>query len=301
MKKISFFIIMLLCAMAMLLNAFGAVREDIEEISACLIEENPSPYSSSVGGEWLIIALAQAGYKNEAYYNEYLNNLEKALKENEGVLDSRKMSGNSRAAIALRVLGENPRSFRGYDLIKPLENLENVSRQGVTGVAYALIAIDKEALPIKGEFISYLENKQNTDGSFSLSGSGDSDVTAVALRALYSNIEIADEGVIEKAVAWLDDNGEAGVYSSFNQQNAESTAQVIATYYELEEWDRVIISGEALYAFRVEGGFSHIHNGGRNQMASEQGLLALCLYEEALLYKEIESMPLGRLFLNVMR
>ena len=47
----------------------------------------PSPASDSLGGEWTVIALARSGEEAEdGYYEKYRANLEKRVKEQEGVL-----------------------------------------------------------------------------------------------------------------------------------------------------------------------------------------------------------------------
>ena len=61
----------------------------------------PSPASDSLGGEWTVIALARSGEEAEdGYYEKYRANLEKRVKEQEGVLSENRYTEYARAVLA---------------------------------------------------------------------------------------------------------------------------------------------------------------------------------------------------------
>ena len=100
----------------------------------------PSPASDSLGGEWTVIALARSGEEAEdGYYEKYRANLEKRVKEQEGVLSENRYTEYARAVLACKAIGINPSDIGGYDLIKSLEDFEAVTAQGLNGAVYAFL------------------------------------------------------------------------------------------------------------------------------------------------------------------
>ena len=98
----------------------------------------PSPASDSLGGEWTVIALARSGEEAEdGYYEKYRANLEKRVKEQEGVLSENRYTEYARAVLACKAIGIDPSDIGGYDLIKSLEDFEAVTAQGLNGAVYA--------------------------------------------------------------------------------------------------------------------------------------------------------------------
>ena len=85
----------------------------------------PSPASDSLGGEWTVIALARSGEEAiDGYYEKYRANLEKRVKEQEGVLSENRYTEYARAVLACKAIGIDPSDIGGYDLGKPLEDFD---------------------------------------------------------------------------------------------------------------------------------------------------------------------------------
>ena len=101
------------------------------------------PEYGQAGGEWLVLGIVRGGYTlTDTARESYLSSLSAALKAGNGSLSARRYTEYSRTVLALTALGENPRAYAGYDLLKPLTALKDVSKQGVNGTAYALLAMD---------------------------------------------------------------------------------------------------------------------------------------------------------------
>ena len=113
----------------------------INEIARRQMSVVKNPSHSSAGGEWTVMGLARAGKITKDYKDTYKKNLKKVLDNCKGILSERTYTDYSRTVIALTSIGENPFDFYGYDVISPLAELDNVGKQGLNGVTYALIAL----------------------------------------------------------------------------------------------------------------------------------------------------------------
>ena len=97
------------------------------------------PASDALGGEWTVMALARSGEEvDENYFEKYRANVEKRVKEQEGVLSENRYTEYSRAVLALKSIGKDPTDIGGYDIEKPLEDFDTVVSQGLNGAIYAL-------------------------------------------------------------------------------------------------------------------------------------------------------------------
>ena len=68
-------------------NSSKTPQDAIKKTAAYEMETVTSPESNTLGGEWTVLALARSGAKVEDnYYEKYRANLEKRVKEQEGVL-----------------------------------------------------------------------------------------------------------------------------------------------------------------------------------------------------------------------
>ena len=150
----------------------------------------PSPASDSLGGEWTVIALARSGEEAiDGYYEKYRANLEKRVKEQEGVLSENRYTEYARAVLACKAIGINPSDIGGYDLIKYLEDFEAVTAQGLNGAVYALLALNADRSDVDGEleqkYLTYILGQENPSGGFSLDDSPDTadfELTAMTLQ-----------------------------------------------------------------------------------------------------------------------
>ncbi len=195
--------------------------------------------------------------------------------------------------------------------------------QGLNGWIWGLLAMDAGMYPVpddaqypRSTFITEILKLQLTDGvqgntygGWVLGGFGtasDPDMTAMAIQALapyynddtvytYTNGNSGKEvsrtvrQCVEDALDRLGSlMNQAGGFSSWNTDNAESAAQVLvalcAVGIDPAKDARFITSDgktvlDGLLRFRLsDGGFCHIANGGWNSMANDQATYALVAY-----------------------
>lgn len=267
MKRIFAFIMIFLIL-------FNSVAYANEKTASFLNSVNNEDIKTgSIGGEWLVIAKARGG--NDTDFETYYNNLCSELTAKNGDID-RKYTTYSRIIIALTAIGKNPENAAGYNLLEKLEDFDKVTSQGINGAIFAVIATKCGSYKNSQceNYLSYILSKQNTDGSFSLSGEGDIDVTAMALQALsfYSYRENV-KPAINKALVWLEDK---------TPESSESYSQLLVAYTALKDFvsrDKINSAYIGLMEFGVDGGFCHLMGEGFNQMASEQASYAIAAYE----------------------
>ena len=248
--------------------------------------------------EWDILGLVRGDIEvPKGYYETYYKNLVKAVKEKDGNLSSRKYTEYSRVIIALSALGYDPTDVSGYNLVEKLYNFDDVSKQGINGVIFALIALDTKDFEIKGDLnsremmINFILENQLKDGGFALSGdNGEVDITAMALQALakYKDEEKV-KVAIEKALNFLSKTqlGNGG-FGSEEGENVESASQVLVAINSLgisAKDERFVKNGktivDAINKFEVKGGgYKHLlTDKNANDMATEQVLYALVSQE----------------------
>lgn len=259
-----------------------------------------TPIPGSIGGEWAVLGLARSGYAvPQSWYDGYYAALEQTVTACKGVLDTRKYTEYSRTIVGLSAMGKDARNVAGYDLTKPLGDYNMTIFQGTSGPAWALIALDSRDYPMavcadaavqatRQMYVDRLLDTQRENGGWGISaanGDTDVDMTAMVLQALsgYSE-QSAVAAAITAGLAYLSKaQDENGGYSSWGSASSESTAQVIvalcALGVDLQD-ARFVKNGHTLmenllsYALPT-GGFRHVADGERNQMASEQALYAL--------------------------
>lgn len=269
--------------------ALGA-EVDLDRAAGYVLQTTPAPGVASIGGEWAVIGLKASGYDvPEGWFSGYLTTLENTLVEKGGVLSSRKYTEYARAVLAVSALGRDARNVAGYDLAAYLDDFDKVTRQGVNGPIWALIALDSRHYPAQNrqEYVEYLLNKQLPGGGWSLSGEApaEADVTGMALQALSGYVSqgrVAE--VVDAALSVMSaQQGADGGFSAWGTGSAESCAQMVVALGMLElplndprfvKNGKTVLDGLMAYAL-PSGGFCHVLGGGEDGMASEQGLYAL--------------------------
>ena len=287
--------------------AASSVQSEVQSSAAFMLSSVKSPEVGSIGGEWAVIGLARSGYSVPAdYYDEYYTRVEKYVKNCSGVLHERKYTEYSRVVLALTAIGRDPLNVAGYNLLMPLGDFDKTIWQGLNGPIWALIALDSGNYDIPKNtsaktqatrqlYIDEILSRQQKDGGWNLTGTGDSDVdiTAMALQALakYQD-QKAVKTATDSALTWLSKNQDSkGGFASWGTTNVESVAQVIVALCELGislDDSRFVKNGhtltENLLSFRQSnGGFYHVLDGsdGNNQMSAEQGFYALVAINRA--------------------
>lgn len=298
--------ILLLLSLLLSLTACGKQANQLEKTAGYLQAQIAAPGTGSVGGDWLIFGLARSGVKvPQKYFDAYYENVEAAVREKNGVLSDRKYTEYSRTVLALTAIGKNPVDVAGFDLLKPLADFEQVTKQGINGTIFALLAMDsgKYEIPENPDaavqttrqmYVDELLARELPDGGWTLTGGEpDVDITAMTLQALAKYRDQADvTAAVERGLAVLSSLQEPdGGYVSWGSSNSESVAQVLVALTELgvplddERFTKNGITVEdALLRFAQENGaFVHVRDGsgGDDEMATEQAFYALAAIHRA--------------------
>lgn len=277
------------------------------------IDQNPS-----IGSEWFVLGLVRSGMElDDSYFQTYYNHFANYLEENKGILtNSVKYTEYSKAAIVMTSIGKDARKIAGYNLLKPLADMDMVTAQGTNGPIWALIALNcypDYTIPkvssvsnqtTKEKLITYILEQEMLDGGWKMTGNfPDPDLTGMAIQALapfyqkegYEEVTAA----IDRALEVLGEmQNTTGGYSTMGVETSESCSQVITALCALEidpEKDERFVKGgnwtvENLLSYYVDGkGFMHVkadegNNGGGaagevNGMATEQAYYALTAYQ----------------------
>ena len=218
-------------------------------------------------------------------------------KINEERLHSAKSSENSRVILALTAIGKDVTNVAGHDLLKGLNSMEYIQKQGINGPIWALIAFDSGNYPVpagdvsREKLIEVILEAQLDDGGWALSGErSDPDMTGMAIQALApymdSNAEV--KKAVEAAVWTLSKiQNDNGSFTSVDGPNSESIAQVIVALAALgidaDTDARFVKNGisalDALLTYYIPGGgFRHVLDGNLDGMATEQAYYALVAY-----------------------
>lgn len=218
--------------------------------------------------DWGVFGLARSElYVPPKYYENYYNSLVKTLKEKDGKLS--KSTDYAKLVTTLAAAGYDPTDTGGYDLTAPLSDFNAVTKQGLNGAVWALIALDSGDYNVsRSDYINEILDKQLEDGGFGLSqNSSDVDITAMALSALAKYTDRKDAAnACERAAAYL---------RAAKTDNAESAAQTIIAFSELGIDPTALVNALISYQ-KKDGGFSHGKNDKKsNAMSSEQAFCAL--------------------------
>lgn len=302
-------------------ESYSEISANVIKIAGYILETVQDPQVGTSGGEWAVLGLARSGYDvPDSYYEKYYKNVEKYVKDSGGVMSNVRYTEYSRIILALTAAGYDPRSVAGYDLTAALEDLDNVFRQGINSMAYALLALDSMNYPStrREYFLSEILRRQLNDGGWSLAGTGsdesktkssDPDITGMVLQALakYQNdpsISAATARALDLLSKMQRDNGG---YIGWEEENIESTTQVLAALCELGiRYDdpRFVKGGKTLVDsimsyMNQDFGFSHTPDSAiNNQMSTEQALYSLAAVQRQIegnqsLYRMTDTLPRG--------
>lgn len=311
-KKILRALTLLLCLSSLCLAAAAANESPTMQtekymcaLAGCktgeLLENREWVMAGNSASDWLAIVFALNDVPEK--YDAYLRALEEHVTEQyakKGCLDTVLATEYHRIALTVLALGGDPTAFgkdadgRSVDLIADgtWKFGSNMSRQGLNGLIYALIALDAKGYETPADaaidrewLIGQILDAQNEDGGFGfVKGTSDVDLSAMTLTALAPYREAhADE--IEKTLSFLSGaQGEDGQFFCFGDANVESAAQVIIALCSLgtdpERDARFIKNGvtlpQVLEQYRLaDGGYCHTLGDELDIIATEQTLLAL--------------------------
>ncbi|WML44202.1 DUF4430 domain-containing protein [Neobacillus sp. PS3-40] len=236
--------------------------------------------------DWEAIALKQAG---KSIPLTYLENVKKLVKEKNGHFS--KITDTERHVLGIVAAGADPTTIEGFNLVKSIYN-GNVTKQGLNGVAYALIALDSANFQVPNSAIwtrQKLENqlleKQNKDGGWTWDGSttSDPDTTAMVLTALapYKN-KVNVKTKVNSAVQFLSKK-----FLDGKIDNSSTAAQVVIALSALNiDANGVLFTKENsslmnfLLSFQnTDGGFDWQGGDKSDIFSTEQGVQALAAYK----------------------
>ena len=255
-----------------------------------------TPTVNSTGGEWMVIGLARSGRTVPAGYYDNVVEYVKAMADAHERLHRAKVTDNARVILALTSIGKDVTNVGGHNLLKGLDNMAYVQKQGINGPIFTLIALDSHNYPTMGDvtrekLIQVILDAQLPGGGWNLSGeNADTDMTAMAIQALapYYKTNETVKAAVDKALEALSALQRSdGGFGSWGTVNSESCAQVIVALTALgidpATDSRFVKNGStvlgALAGFYVDGGgFKHTADGERNGMATEQSYYALAAY-----------------------
>ena len=285
-------------AYAKLVAELGKKADSIYKTTGDYLAKLGTPSVGSIGGEWMALGLARSGRTvPEGYYDAVVKYVKDNIDSN-GRLDKNKATENARIILALTAIGKDVTNVDGHDLLAGLNEMSYLSKQGINGAIFTLIALDSHNYTPAGDVTrdklvqAILEAQISSDGGWSLDGkNADVDMTAMAIQALaaYYKSNSSAKKAVDKGLSWLSSvQQNDGGFTSWGAANSESCAQVIVALTALgidpTKDSRFIKNGvsvlDALCSFAVNGGgFKHLATEtSANGMATEQGFYALVAY-----------------------
>ena len=253
--------------------------------------------------EWSVMSLARNGKLADSKAQKYCAQIASKVRKNKSAqFSATTSSDNSRVILALTAAGYDVRDFAGYNLLKPLTDMRFVTKQGLNGPVWALIAFDSHnyEIPAAGTgaiqttrevLIREILSRQDGNRGWSITGKGsDVDMTCMVIYALapyYKQDEEPEDSsvnaksdplsdavktAVDNAVAWLSSaQNSDGSFTSSGAVNSESISQVIVALASIgidPNTDTRFVKGgrsavDALLTFRTsDGGFKHLRTGG---------------------------------------
>ena len=243
--------------------SYDKTKAAFEKCGDYIYKAVKEPTVASIGGEWVIYGLGHAGYDmSDEYIAEYRSNVEKILREKDGILHEKRFTDYSRVIIGCSAAGIDATDIAGYNPVEALGDFVNVKWLGVNSVIWALIAVDSGKYDIpkltdsyrygkltpketsrqnsRERMIQYILDNQYSDGGWNIqpknSGSkgynaaSSVDVTGMAMVALapYAAKKPAVKKAIDRAIKYLSkEQNKNGVYSFWGSETSESCAQMI--------------------------------------------------------------------------
>lgn len=237
-------------------------------------------------GEWEAIGLKQAGKTIPA---GYLESVKAAVKERQGKFS--RITDSERYVLGILAAGGDPTNIEGYNLVEAIYN-GNVTKQGLNGVAFALIALDSANFQVpdtavwtRERLINYMLDRQKDDGGWEWAdGLGsDIDLTAMILTSLAPYKDQANvKGSVDKAVEFLTNQ-----YQNSKVGNSNSAAQMIIALSALgidANSSPFADQSSSLFQFFLsyqnsDGGFDFQGGNESDFVSTYQGIQALAAYQ----------------------
>lgn len=287
----------------------SAMAEEAERAytaTGAYLEKQGTPGVGAVGGEWMVIGLARSGkVVAKGYYDAVVAYVQKNIDENER-LHNVKATENARLILALTALGKDVTNVDGHNLLRGLNDMAYVTKQGINGAIWTLIALNAGDYSVPGGDVTrealtrHILDAQTADGGWTFMGAeADADMTGMALQALapYYATDAAVGQAVDTAIAALSRMQEQdGTFTTStggsSYATSESIAQVVVALTALgidpHTDARFVKNGnsavDALLTFFIPGGgFRHMADSeAADGMATEQCFYALTAYSRFL-------------------
>ena len=288
------------------------VSADLEDIYAATQEKVFSIVTGdgkAFDKQWFAMDLARDNIFNEnlgiipyadgSFIEEYVNE----IIDKNGVLHTgaSDYTNYAKAILTLTSIGIDASNVDGINLVEKLADKTSVTKQGLNGVIYALLALDCAPYDPEGSdelrdyFVTTILNTQLADVGWDWANKkADPDMTAMALQALapYYNSNASVKIAVDKAIVTLScylqqPDGGFQTEDAAYAESSESTSMVILALLALgidpATDERFVKEGgsalENLCSFAVAGGgFKHTADGGYNGLATDQAYRALVGY-----------------------
>lgn len=179
---------------------FFAAYEKAVTYAATQAQENEEE-SANVKNVWNILNLSRSGKLTEGLQDKYISNARTYVKDNNGEVEAK-------YCLALTALGADVTDFEEYNLLNAFSDYETVSQNGVTALAYIIMALNARSSSsddLADRYAVCLAERALKEGGWSWGTSFDTDSTAMVLQALapyYKKNEVITEE-IDKALAIL--------------------------------------------------------------------------------------------------
>lgn len=244
--------------------------------------------SDGIGSEWEAATLALTPSRVN---DQFLVQLEKEVRRVNG--DFNLITDLERIIITVTACGKDPRNFGGVNLVDKLIASDKLTRQGINGLVYALIALDSGQFKLdnnaewnRDKLIRAIIDYRTDNNGWSLFAEGlDPDLTGAALVALspYQDLPEISNVITEAIEALSAVQLPTGGFTSSGVENSESSAQVIQGLVAVGFNPRDGLfnkeKGNLLDNFLsyqlADGGFEHLKGEGADEIATIQGLQAL--------------------------
>jgi len=218
----------------------------------------------------------------------YYTALDKKIKDAKGSF--RAVTDYARLALVYKAAGKNPSRAAGYNLIKSIYSFDNVSKQGVNGPIWALLAVKDQTLPKNakwnvGLLVDEILKCQLQSGKFSFSAgkkaTAEFDSTSLSCMAIVALSSVRDAQKDDERIPKAIDSALKYVADSADKltKSSEAVSQYIIALCAAGAADGAAPWAEALLGFQLaDGTFAHVKDGKSDSMATEQALLALTAY-----------------------
>lgn len=261
----------------------------------------------SYGDEWNIFTILRSGGTvSKENIDAYLVSVKDKLDNSSSSLAP---TDYARMVLTLTILGENPTSFKGHNLIETLYSNTTLGNMTSNQICWTLIALDchdydipKDAVWTRDKLIERILECKAADGSFAF-GSGAStgsvDMTGMVLQSLapYNTDEYPEvQAAFADALVYLQNNMTENVgYIEGGAENGCTTAQVLTAFaaanmdptdktYGLTLGTKNLITN--LDSFKLDSGFAYLSGSTVNMMGTQQITYAMEAYRR---YAENEN------------